>query len=70
MRCMQRLGLDRDEAHWTALEPWTAPKPKRMRWRTYETIVGEAAAAEEQRMAALLPRFERFLVRLSLRARR
>jgi len=56
---MERLGLSGQEAWDAALDPWTAPKPKRMRWKTYERIVEAAEAAANERVMALMPRMER-----------
>jgi hypothetical protein len=41
---MERLGVTGQEASDLPLEPWYAPRPKRMRWATCERIVQQAAA--------------------------
>ena len=60
---MMRLGVTGQDAWGLALEPWEAPKPPRMWWATYNRIVERATRAEEDRLAALMPGFERLLRR-------
>lgn len=67
---MRRLGVTGQEAYDLALDPQFAPKPKRMRWATYDRIVAAAEACEERRMAALIPGMEAFLRRLERTASR
>lgn len=63
-KLVARLGVQgQEEQHWAALDPERLPKPKRMRWATYDRLVTLAREAEDRRVLALLPSLERFVAR-------